>query len=66
MIPLARQIKCIEREIQMREYVYAKRVSETKMTQEKADEEINVMKAVLASLQGIAQPELPIFHNPPK
>jgi hypothetical protein len=44
------QIKCVQREIGMRERVYPRWVEQKKMTQEKADYEIAAMKAVLASL----------------
>jgi hypothetical protein len=47
------QIKCVRREIGMRERVYARRVADKAMTQAQADKEIGAMKAVLASLVAI-------------
>ena len=44
------QIKCVEREVRMREHVYPHRVALKKMGQELADREISMMKAVLESL----------------
>lgn len=54
MIPLERQIKCVAREIGMRERVYPRWVAQGKMSQKVADEEIEAMRAVLASLQQLA------------
>jgi hypothetical protein len=45
------QIKCVQREIGMRERVYPGWVEKGKMRPEKADYEITAMKAVLGSLQ---------------
>lgn len=39
---------CIERELKMRRRVYPRWVSDNRMTQAKADEEIAVMEAILA------------------
>lgn len=52
-IPLARQIKCVEREVAMRERAYAGWVERGKMTQQRADEEIDCMRAVLETLKGL-------------
>jgi len=52
-IPLNAQIACVEREIKMREHVYSRRVQNKKMSQEKADYELQVMRAVLKTLQEI-------------
>lgn len=52
-VPIARQVACVERELRYRERVYARRVAAEKMTQAKADDELEAMRAVLATLQGI-------------
>jgi hypothetical protein len=49
-IPLAEQIKCVERELGFRRRVYPRRVAALNMTQAKADEEIGRMTAVLDTL----------------
>lgn len=51
------EIACVEREIKMRERVYPRWVSEKKMTQEKSDREISLMKVVLKRLQDIKNKE---------
>lgn len=51
MIPIADQIKCVEREIAMRRIVYAKRVGARAMTKETADLELARMEAVLVTLK---------------
>ena len=50
-IPLDAQIRCVEREIEMRERVYKRWVDERRLTQKVADREINTMRAVLATLK---------------
>ena len=55
-ITLQDQIGCARREIKMRERVYADRISRQIMTQEFADHEISVMKAVLETLEQLAHP----------
>lgn len=58
---LDEQIKCVRREIAMRERVYPRWVEQKKMTQQKADAEILVMREVLATLETVAkQLELPL------
>lgn len=52
-IPLEAQIECVLREISFRERVYKRRVSEGKMTQHLADEQLAAMRAVLTTLQGL-------------
>jgi hypothetical protein len=52
-IPLDAQIRCVEREIAMREKVYARWVEEKKLTQKVADREIAGMKAVLETLKSL-------------
>ena len=44
------QIQCVQREIAMRERVYPKWVSSGRMTERKADHELQCMRAVLATL----------------
>jgi hypothetical protein len=56
-IPLAGQIKAVEREIAMRKAVYPKRVAAKGMKQETADHEIAAMTAVLATLRGLERRE---------
>ncbi len=50
MEKIIEQIKCIEREIGMRERVYPRWIESKKMTQQKADEEIRIMRGVLKTL----------------
>ncbi len=57
MIPLDEQIKCVRREISLRDRVYPSWVARQRMTQRKADEEIATMRAVLATLEGLAEKE---------
>lgn len=47
---LDEQIECVDRELRYREHVYARRVSEKKMSQALADREMARMKAVRATL----------------
>lgn len=49
-VPLADQIACVRREIGMRERVYKRWVSDQKMSQHKADTELEAMRAVLETL----------------
>lgn len=53
-IPIEAQIKCVEREIDMRIRVYGNRVRDGKMKQAQADAEIAAMRAVLRTLNGCA------------
>jgi membrane carboxypeptidase/penicillin-binding protein PbpC len=55
MIPLARQIACVERELKMRRRVYARWVQDGRMPQAKADSEMAEMEAVLATLQALPE-----------
>ena len=50
---LERQIKCVEREIGMRERVYPRWIAGKKMSQSKANDEIAMMRAVLETLKGL-------------
>ncbi len=45
------QIACIEREIRMRKRVYPRWVGRGRMTQAKADQELETMRAVLVTLR---------------
>jgi hypothetical protein len=47
------QINCVRREITLRERVYRRRVSEKKMSIALADRELETMRAVLATLEGL-------------
>lgn len=48
---LGAQIDCIEREIRQRQNVYPRLVADKRMTQNFADTQIALMRAVLATLQ---------------
>lgn len=48
------QIACVKREIGLRERLYPRWVAMRKMSQTKADEEINAMRAALATLERIS------------
>lgn len=52
-IDIKAQIACVEREIKMRERVYPRWVEAKRMTQAKADHELEAMKAVLWTLREI-------------
>ena len=47
------QIACAEREVRFLRRVYARRISEGKMTQVLADKEIAGMEAIVATLQSL-------------
>lgn len=49
-------IGCAEREVKMRERVYPRWVAKGRMTQEKADRELALMKAIVAKLKGEPEP----------
>ena len=55
---MTEQIKCVKREISMRERVYPRFVKKGKMTQDEADREIATMKAVLDTLNEKSEPTL--------
>ena len=59
-VPLEEQIACVIREIGLREKLYPRWVLAGKMTQARSDREISAMRAVLASLQALQQPPLPL------
>ncbi len=48
---LQEQIACVERELKMRGRVYPRRVQMGAMTSDQADHEIQIMQAVLRTLQ---------------
>lgn len=52
-ITIEAQIECVQREINMRERVYPRRVADGKMTQALAAEQLELMRAVLTTLQGL-------------
>jgi len=54
-VPIQRQIECVERELRMRRDVYARRVAEGRMTQQKAADELEAMSAVLETLRGVEE-----------
>lgn len=53
MKSLAEQIKCVKRELAMRERVYPLWVARDKMKLDKAEFEIECMRAVLATLEAL-------------
>ncbi len=53
------QIACIRRELSMRQRVYPRWVDDGRMTQAKADHEVNTMMAVLATLERLQQQQRP-------
>lgn len=52
-ITIAQQIKEVEAEIKMREYVYGNKVIAGTMSSQQKDFKINTMKAVLSTLKGL-------------
>lgn len=53
MITIAEQIACARRELAMRRNVYPKRVAALKMSQAKADHEIDAMTAIIETLRQV-------------
>lgn len=53
--PIEVQIRCVEREISMRQRVYPRYVAKGNMTQHQADNETSCMKAVLNTLKRVAE-----------
>lgn len=49
---LDEMIACVEREISMREHVYPRRIEQGRMKSDRADREIEIMKAVSRTLHG--------------
>lgn len=56
-IGIEEQIACVERELRLRERVYARRVGDKKMTRAQAEKEIAAMQAVLETLQKVKRGE---------
>lgn len=54
-VPIATQVACVEREIELRKRVYPRWVESGRLKQEKADEEIRRMEAVRDSLVRLAK-----------
>jgi len=54
---LDEQIACAEREIRYRERVYPRLVFNRKMIQAKADREIETMRAIKSTLEGLRSPQ---------
>ena len=48
---IAELVACAEREVRFREFVYPRRVATRKMTPEKAEKEISLMKAIVEELK---------------
>jgi hypothetical protein len=48
---LVELVACAEREVRFREFVYPRRVATRKMTPEKAEKEIALMKAIVEELR---------------
>jgi hypothetical protein len=56
-VPYVEQLRCVRREIAMRERVYPRWVADRKMTQQKADFELTVMRAVADTIKPMAEAE---------
>lgn len=54
-VPIADQIACVAREIAMRERVYPRLIRQQRMSDTKAHQEIQTMRAVLRTLQGLSE-----------
>ena len=52
-VSLADQMDCVRREIALRERAYPRWIAAGKMTQAKAGREIELMRRVLATLEGL-------------
>ena len=50
-VSLARQVECARREVRQRERVYPRLVQDGRMSQAKADEEIEAMRAIVRALE---------------
>ena len=55
MINIDDQIKCVQRELGLRQRLYPRWTSEGRMTADQAAKEINAMKAVLDTLGEVAR-----------
>jgi hypothetical protein len=56
-VTIQAQIKCVERELGMREVVYARRISAGKMTLTESNEQMALMRAVLKTLHDVERGE---------
>ena len=54
------QIECVKRELRMRRRVYPRLIEKGKMEVVQAEAELKTMEAVLATLEEIASPKLPL------
>jgi len=54
-LPIETQIACVEREIVMRERVYPKWIKLGRMSVGKAQQELDAMRAVLATLRAVEE-----------
>ena len=52
-VPISEQIACVKRELALRQRNYPKWVAAGRMKQIESDRELERMKAVLASLEGL-------------
>ncbi len=57
-VPLEPQIKCVQREITFRRRVYARRISNGRMSEVFADQQIKLMEAVLKTLKELRNADL--------
>lgn len=53
-VSMSRQIECVRREVEFRERRYGEMVRSGRMAQRNADDELEAMKAVLATLREVA------------
>lgn len=56
-VSFAEQLACVERELGMRRKVYPRRVTDGRMSQHKAVEEIRTLEAVADTLRGLVSQE---------
>ena len=60
-VPLAAQIRCLERELRLRERVYPRWILAGRLKQQVADAELAAMAAALATLRGLAAQQTTLF-----
>lgn len=58
MRTLVEQLRCVEREIKMRERAYPRFVEQGRMTEQQAARELATMRDVAETLRGMATPRL--------
>lgn len=51
------KLACLRRELKQREYVYPRRVEAGKMSRPKMEEELDLIRAIIADYEGRAQSE---------